>query len=359
MNIEAELKKDGIEIIGRLDTLSINSISRNAAEKICKAFPRAHFDYGQLFIEFSRTPMYIAKMPEGHAEATYFYKNSSIYFKAGVPLKDLEKFAIHELIHHIQEVKDTKGNLYRLGLCEYGEFKTYGMALNEGAVQLAASKILEQKETVVKYYDISLPTNSPNCYPLLCNLVNQLAYLVGEHALFESTLFSTDQFKLALIRSCGKKNFLNIQNCLDKVLTIEEKIVLLNNDLLEETLSDEKTQKIAFRIGKLKTELKNAFVQTQNLIYSSYFDNELNRIATTEEIEIYRTKLYDYKNYIGITENYSDFNNYYLDKMIALDDKYEAILNNVALVVVKENTISKMFKRIKNIFGLSRNFERN
>ena len=57
MNVEAELKKDGIEIIGRLDTLSVNSISRNAAEKICKAFPRAHFDYGQLFIEFSRTPM--------------------------------------------------------------------------------------------------------------------------------------------------------------------------------------------------------------------------------------------------------------------------------------------------------------
>ena len=58
--------------------------------------------------------------------------------------------------------------------------------------------------------------------------------------------------------------------------------------------------------------------------------------------------------------------------MIALDDKYEAILNNVALIVVKENTISKMFKRIKyhevfslfipeikNMFGLSRNFERN
>ena len=45
--------------------------------------------------------------------------------------------------------------------------------------------------------------------------------------------------------------------------------------------------------------------------------------------------------------------------MIALDGKYEAILNNVALVVVKENTISKMFKRIKNIFGLSKNFEQN
>ncbi len=358
MNIEAELKKDGIEIIGILDTLSVNTIARNAAEKICKAFPRAYFDYSQLFIEFSRTPMYIAKMPDGYAEATYFYKNSSIYFKAGVPLKDLEKFAIHELIHHIQEVKDSNGTLYRLGLCEYGSFKTYGTALNEGAVQLATSKVLEQKETVVKYYDISLPTNSPNCYPLLCNLVNQLAYLVGEHTLFDSTLFSTDQFKTDLIKCCGKKNFFDIQNGLDNLLNIEENIIILNNELLEDSISDEKAQKIAFKVGKLKTELKNTFIQIQNLIYSSYFDNEINRLTTTEEIEIYRTKLYDYKNYIGITENYNDFNNYYLDKMIDLDDRYEAILNNVALVVVKENAISKLFKSIKKLFSLSKDLSR-
>ena len=93
MNVESELKKDGIEIIGRLDTLSVNSISKSVAEKICNTFPSAHFDCSQLFIEFSRTPMYIASMPEGYAEATYFYKNSSIYFKSGIPLKDLEKFA--------------------------------------------------------------------------------------------------------------------------------------------------------------------------------------------------------------------------------------------------------------------------
>ena len=94
------------------------------------------------------------------------------------------------------------------------------------------------------------------------------------------------------------------------------------------------------------------------MIYSSYFDNEINRLTTTEEIEIYRTKLYDYKNYIGITENYNDFNNYYLDKMIDLDDRYEAILNNVALVVVKENAISKLFKSIKKLFSLSKDLSR-
>ena len=357
MNVESELKKDGIEIIGRLDTLSVNSISKSVAEKICNTFPSAHFDCSQLFIEFSRTPMYIASMPEGYAEATYFYKNSSIYFKSGIPLKDLEKFAIHELIHHIQEVKDRKGNLYRLGLCEFGALKTYGTALNEGAVQLAASKILDQKETIVKYYDISLPTNSPNCYPLLCNLVRQLAYLVGENVLFDSTLFSTDKFKLDLCESCGMKNFLKIQDLLDDILNIEEKIIVLNNKLLENELVDEKAQKIAFKIGKLKNELKLTFIKTQNLIYSSYFDNEFNKLNTTQEIEIYRTKLYNYKNYIGITENYNDFNSYYINKMVVLEEKHEAILNNVSLVLVKEGKISRLFNNIKIILKLNKNLE--
>lgn len=357
MNIEAELKKDGIEVIGRLDTLSINSLSRNVAQQICNAFPGAHFDYSQLFIEFSRTPMYIATMPEGYAEATYFYKNSSIYFKSGIPLKDLEKFAIHELIHHIQEVKDSRGSLYRLGLCEFGAIKTYGTALNEGAVQLATSKILNQEETIVKYYDISLPTTSPNCYPLLCNLVKQLSYLVGEKSLYESTLFSTDQFKLSLIDTCGRKNFENIQDSLDKILNIEEKIILLNNKLLKQELVDEKAQKIAFKIGKLKSELKATFINTQNLIYSSYFNNEFNKLHTTQEIELYRTKLYNYKNYIGITENYNDFNSYYINQMAVLEEKYEAILNNVSLVLVKESRISRLFTNIKNLLKLNKNLE--
>ena len=44
MNVESELKKDGIEIIGRLDTLSVNSISKSVAEKICNTFTSAHLD---------------------------------------------------------------------------------------------------------------------------------------------------------------------------------------------------------------------------------------------------------------------------------------------------------------------------
>lgn len=56
-------------------------------------------------------------MPDGFAEANYFYKNSSIYFKSGISVNELEKFAVHEFIHYLQEIKDKKGNLVKLGLC--------------------------------------------------------------------------------------------------------------------------------------------------------------------------------------------------------------------------------------------------
>lgn len=145
MSIESDLKKDGIKVVGTLDTLKVNTLAHNVADKICKTFPEQNFIFHNLFIALSRIPMYIAQMPEGFAEANYFYKNTSIYFKEGMPVEELEKFAIHEFIHYLQEIKDKKGNLVKLGLCEFGDLKIQGMALNEGAVQLMASKAIRSK----------------------------------------------------------------------------------------------------------------------------------------------------------------------------------------------------------------------
>lgn len=145
MSIESDLKKDGITVVGKLDTLSSNTISRNIAEKLCKAFPNQNFIFQNLFIALSRIPMYIADIPDGFAEATYFYKNSSMYFKQGLKLDELEKFGIHEFIHYLQEIKDKKGHLLRLGLCDFGDLKICGMGLNEGAVQLMSAKALRNR----------------------------------------------------------------------------------------------------------------------------------------------------------------------------------------------------------------------
>ena len=125
MSIETELKKDGIEVIEKLDTLKINSIAMNVSLKLCETFPEYNLNQNELFIKLSRLNMYKAKMPEGMAEANYFYKNTSIYFNEHIQDEDLEEFAIHECIHYLQEIKDKRNYLLRMGLCDYTEFKIY------------------------------------------------------------------------------------------------------------------------------------------------------------------------------------------------------------------------------------------
>ena len=348
MSIESDLKKDGIKVVGTLDTLSVNTLAHDVAEKICKTFPEQNFIFHNLFIALSRIPMYIAEMPDGFAEANYFYKNSSIYFKTGVSIDELEKFAIHEFIHYLQEIKDKKGNLVKLGLCNFGDLKIQGMALNEGAVQLMASKALGQNQEIVKYYGISLPTNSPTYYPILCNLVAQMAYVVGEENLFDSTFYGTDLFKERFANLCGLNSLLKIQ---DKIMNIEEKIIKLNQKLVQDNCEGMKAQRIASKISKNKDKLKSLYFVTQDLIYTSYFETQFTRITTTADIDSYRFRLYNYKNYIGITEDYSNFNDYYINKMMDLDNKYESIINNTAITVVNNSTISVFFRKMKALLS--------
>ena len=76
MSVESDLKKDGIEVTQKLDTLKINSIANNISIKICETFPEYNLDSDELFIKLSRLNMYKAKMPDGMSEANYFYKNT-------------------------------------------------------------------------------------------------------------------------------------------------------------------------------------------------------------------------------------------------------------------------------------------
>ena len=107
MSIESDLKKDGITVIEPLDTTTVNVIAKNVSKKIVAAFSNLGFDFDTLYERFSTLPMYIADMPEGMSEASYFYKNSAIYFRDGMGLADLEKFAVHELIHNFQELSNS------------------------------------------------------------------------------------------------------------------------------------------------------------------------------------------------------------------------------------------------------------
>lgn len=118
MSIEKVLKKEGIEIIKPLDTLAINNLAKNIASKLSSSFPNLKLNSNELFIKISRLNMYFAKLPNG-ISAKYFYKNKSIYFDHNLDLSNLTDVAIHECIHYLQEKIDEKGNILKLGLCDY------------------------------------------------------------------------------------------------------------------------------------------------------------------------------------------------------------------------------------------------
>ena len=359
MSVESDLKKDGIEVTQKLDTLKINSIANNISIKICETFPEYNLDSDELFIKLSRLNMYKAKMPDGMSEANYFYKNTSIYFNEHISDEDLEEFAVHECIHYIQEIKDKRNYLLRMGLCDYTEFKIYGLGLNEASVQLMSSKINGIPKEYVKYFGISFETTSPSYYPLECCLVNQLAYLVGEDILFESTLKSNDNFKNKFIQLTSTKAFTAIQNAIDDILYHEENIVKLNNKILQLDDRNKKVDGMMEKIDELKNEISLIFMRTQNLIISSYFDNAFNRIVTLEDVENYRKKLYSFKDYLGHTDGYTFFNDYYVSKMEALEKKYNAlengnIENSIRLITKKENLFIRFINSIKKfLFGTS------
>ncbi len=354
MSIESDLRKDGIEVTEKLDTLKINSIARNVSMKLCDTFPEFNLNQNELFIKLSRLNMYKAKMPEGMAEANYFYKNTSIYFNEHIQDEDLEEFAIHECIHYLQEVKDKRNYLLRMGLCDYTEFKIYGLGLNEAAVQLMASKVNGIPKEYVKYFGISFQTASPSYYPLECCLVNQLAYIVGENVLFESTLNSNDNFKEQFANLTSPKAFMAIQSAIDDILNSEEEIIKLNNKIATIDDRNRKVDGMLEKIDELKSEISLTFMRTQNLIISSYFDKAFDSISNLEEVENYRRKLYNFKDYLGCMEGYTFFNDYYVNKMMELEKKYNAIENGevetaIKVITKKENIFVSIFKAIKRL----------
>lgn len=356
MNINSELKKEGIEVVGQLSTMEVNAIAKGVADRLADSFNNLGLDSTQLFIKLSRLNMFRAKIQDGLSEANYFYKNSSIYFNADIPLDDLEEFAIHECIHYIQEVRDKRNLPIRMGLCNFTEFKLYGLGLNEAAVQLMASKAIGVKPEDVKYFGISFTSDSPSYYPLECNLVKQMAYLIGgDDILFDSTIHSNDNFKNKFISATSERAFYAIQNALDTILKCEEKIARINNKISSFDDRNQKVDNLVKKISDCKQSIAVTFMRTQNLIASSYFDKAFNSISNLEELENCRRKLQKYTNLVGSAEGYTFFNNFYVEKMAELEHKYSVIENGgieTALVQRKTNKFVAIFKAIKAIlFG--------
>lgn len=181
--------------------------------------------------------------------------------------------------------------------------------------------------------------------------------LSGEDILFESTLHSNSTFKDIYISLTSEKVFLQIQKNIDLLVEMQERLEALFSSLEDVGIGEDFVQKVSKEIELQKANIKETFLGTQNLILTSYFDNSLNLAYTPKALENYRNKLYLFKNLVAYSDNANFYNQYYIDKMMEIEKKYDFDpLKVTALTVIKPSFISKLIQKLKLLFGLNKEY---
>lgn len=350
MSIKTILKNEGINIVRELNASEVQTIAKDIAIKLCLAFPEHNLSRNNLYQAFSKLKMYLADLPKDFSGAKYILENNSIYFNNTLPFEEIPNTAMHECIHFIQHYNSNS----KFGLYNFSK----GLAINEAAVQLMASEANMQQVVDVKYFDISLKTNSPDYYPLECALLNQITYFTGTYPLYTSILFSNDIFKNTFITKFNKKLYKFVIKKLDALLNLENEL----NSYMEE-LSYSTTEKEINNLNKIinykKQKITNLFFQTQNYLMKSCFNYEFNKLKTLEDIHEFKNQLYDFKNVIGSNSNYSFYNDFYCSMMNAIEAKKEYIKEHGAISLPsKESTALIIIDTKKNKLTFAKTFFR-
>lgn len=365
LSTNSKLRKEGIKVIEQLDTEKVNKIAINVASKLCLAFPEHSFSRSELFESISRLSMYIAQMPFDSSGAKYVFKNNSIYFNETLSLDDMAKLAVHECIHFIQHLYNA--NSANLGL--YNISKNHGMAINEACVQLMASEANNSTTSSETYFGISINTISPDYYPLECTLAEEISYFLGTYPLYHSTLHGNSIFENTFILKTGKKAYNQIVKNFDTLLSIENN---LNYYILELQHADrtKDIKNLTNIINKQKGIITDTFFKTQNLIIEKCFKSEFNAIRNLKDVSQFIKKLYNFKNIMGYSDNYTFYNNFYIEMMSLLQEKkayieqygeinlFENVNKSLMIIDKSKNLlyfINKFATKVKKLVRLNKN----
>lgn len=353
MSIQSTLKREGINVIGKLNTLEVNKIASNISEKIVNAFPEHNINQSDLFISIARLDMFIADMPNDSAVAKYFYKNNSIYFSKDVDLNNLGTLAIHECLHFMQELKNNRGKLLRLGLYNMTGTANNGMGLNEAAVQHMASVAMNSTLDTVKYYNMDFSTESPDFYPLQTALLNEMIYFTGSYPLYHSTLYSNDIFKNTFTAKSNAKAYSRIETNFDLIVQYEtllskeiNKLASISND----TQSIAKIKRINSKIDDYKAIILQKTLETQNIIIENCFTNELNSIRTLDDINEFEENIDNFKQVLITTNNYNFYEDFKAHMLNKVAEKKEFILKYGNILTVDSIT-NELYKVEHHTYG--------
>lgn len=342
MSLQKKLEKLGIEQVEKLDNESIRIVAYNVTEALTKAFPIIYDEYNNILIKLLNCNMYVAKITKPISRVNYIYEDNSIYFDEELNLNRLDEQMIHECIHYLQDNRNTKGKLTKIGLCNFEDFSVNGLGWNEAAVQYISAKAVENIPTTLEKYGVIIKTISPKYYPFLTNLIEQIVFLVGEEALVKGTINGTNEFE-EFILDFFEGNTKKIINKFDQMIEI-------NNNISRETEEENKLI--------LKQQIASSYIELQNLIFSTYFNKICPKLSTVEEVDIQKDKALYFRKIMGIEVlKRFETGGFYDTYIEELDKKFNQRLIKIykergknTLSVINKSKIIRLLQRIVSYF---------
>lgn len=310
-----------------------NYIAKSVANKLSRNIGQLSEDYNEIYMRIFNCDMYFAKIAPKFKGVFYFYKNNTIYIDESRSITEIDDYLIHECLHYIQNFNNITKRDNRAGLCEFTELKIKGLGINEAIAQYITAKALGQKVHRVSNSKIAIYTNSEKYYKYMTSLAMQILYLIGEKEAIDSSINTNEEFETALYNAFEENT--------DKILKNFDAILDENNSELRD-----------------ENKIIQLYMQTQQLIYTTYFNKVCKYLTTSKEVDKEVKKLEDYDKIMGtLIEDDTYYNNFWQFKQDISGKFFKKYLSinrertRNSLVVVSNNPIYNLWRKIVNFIN--------
>lgn len=314
------------------------SVARDVTDMLSENVHELSESYNEISMRLLNCDMYFADIDAKYGNVIYYYKNNSLYLHP-MPLEEIPREQlVHECIHYLQNFSNVMKSNQRAGLSNFDEFKIIGLGLNEAMTQYITATAMEKKIKRVENENISIVTNSSEYYKYMTSLAHQIVFLMGRKSAIRSAIESNGRFEDDLYN------------------TFEENTnrILKNFDLLLEEYNQE---------TKDENKMIDIYLQTQELIYKTYFTKTCKVLTTRNEVDQMVQKIYDYEEIYGraseeteknakikYNQNFDEFTKEMDDKFY---QKYIEIDRKIAKNLPKKYQVSfwdKVVEKIKSFW---------
>ena len=338
IKLKRELKNLGIKPIEELSVQEKTSIAERIAAKLV-SLNVPGITHNEILEKIFDAKMYTAEISNNLGKVNYFYKNKTIYFEKSLNLLELDENILRECIHYLQDKREKQK---RMGLCTFEQYKVRGMALNEIGISYISNKLLNK-------------SNHNKTFTIL----KQILLITGEDVFLDSIINNNNKFQDKFMQEVNSENvYYKMQNTLDAMFDLEQ----ITKRLDFEGRKSSNPQRYLAKINMHKHTLNSKFSEMQWEIYNRYFSRKIELIDKIEEIKQYKEELFNFNQWLEISDDELKYSNYVAEKIEKLNRiELELIMSksNNSMIVIGNSKLTQIMRSIKNIIFKSKHNKEN